>query len=178
LSKLSNSSMRRSSRYRISWKWVIILSTTCGESHSTGKRVAWRPWTLNHLVLPLYILTCVSHRLAFIAYPLYLMRKGLTFSSFNNIASLSREAYKALDVLRRWFNLLPSEITNFFEDMSINFIEVESPWDLQHLIQSAASATGCSMLSLSGVFYLEGASGDRTSKRVTYSTSTPALKNL
>src|SRR5882672_2434124 len=48
--------MRRISSYRISWKRVIISSTTCGESHSgnsTGKRVAWRPRTLNGLVSPL-----------------------------------------------------------------------------------------------------------------------------
>jgi hypothetical protein len=156
----------------------------------------------------LYILTCISHQLAFIACPLYLVRKSLTFSSFNNFASLNGEAYKALDVLcqspqfpslkslccsfscipdhaatqrrylHQWFDSLPSQTTDFFKDVSFNFIAVESPWDLLHLIQSAASATGCSTLSLFSAFYLEGASGDRTSKRVTYTTVTPALKNL
>ena len=156
----------------------------------------------------LYILTHVSHRLASIACPLYLARKSLTFSSFNHSASLDGEAYKALDVLcrspqfsslkslccsfscipdhaatqkrdlHRWFDSFPSQTTDFFKDVSFNFIAVESPWDLLHLVQSAASATGCSTLSLFGAFYLEGASGDRTSKRITYTTVTPALKNL
>ena len=46
----------------------------------------------------LYTLTCVSHRIACIAFPIYFVGKELILSSLTNTLSLCGEGFKALDV--------------------------------------------------------------------------------
>ena len=55
----------------------------------------------------LYTLTCVSHRIASIVFPIYFARKELLLSSHTNSLSLCGEGFKALDVWRRSPTFLP-----------------------------------------------------------------------
>jgi len=131
----------------------------------------------------LCILTQVSHRMAFIACPLYFVRKGLILSSDTNTLSLRDGGFEALDIwrrspgfsamkrlvcsfsfhpqcattqmthLRKCFNSLPPLPRSFFCYVRLTHIDAGCLEDILGLLLDTAFLTGCLDLTLSGVTY-------------------------
>lgn len=129
----------------------------------------------------LYSLTCVSHRMASIACPIYFVRKGLLVSPYNKDLSLRRDGFNAFAVWRRspaflamqrldcifsfdlveaaqqrqhlkeGFDLLPLEPKSAFDHVHFAHIQTQTLEEVLDLVLNAVLLTGCHTVTLSGV---------------------------